>query len=168
MRRFFHDSVLANRSIHRKSTGQALPVRRFSLPTKRCPHAHMSPACFFRMEKRDRMRPAAARKKRKIRTSVRLRTLDSDDVAPQVGLEPTTLRLTAECSAIELLRNIALLSLRTELLYSARGALSTPVFRFFEKICACLFPPVNGNCAGAVLSLRRIWYTVYIKRRFSH
>ena len=27
--------------------------------------------------------------------------------APQVGLEPTTLRLTAECSAIELLRNIA-------------------------------------------------------------
>ena len=30
----------------------------------------------------------------------------SDQVAPQVGLEPTTLRLTAECSAIELLRNI--------------------------------------------------------------
>ena len=27
-------------------------------------------------------------------------------VAPQVGLEPTTLRLTAGCSAIELLRNI--------------------------------------------------------------
>ena len=27
-------------------------------------------------------------------------------MAPQVGLEPTTLRLTAECSAIELLRNI--------------------------------------------------------------
>ena len=27
-------------------------------------------------------------------------------LAPQVGLEPTTLRLTAECSAIELLRNI--------------------------------------------------------------
>ena len=25
--------------------------------------------------------------------------------APQVGLEPTTTRLTAECSAIELLRN---------------------------------------------------------------
>ena len=30
----------------------------------------------------------------------------SDYVAPQVGLEPTTPRLTAECSAIELLRNI--------------------------------------------------------------
>ena len=29
----------------------------------------------------------------------------SVDLAPQVGLEPTTLRLTAECSAIELLRN---------------------------------------------------------------
>src|SRR3954466_16279305 len=30
----------------------------------------------------------------------------SSNLAPQVGLEPTTLRLTAECSAIELLRNI--------------------------------------------------------------
>jgi hypothetical protein len=28
-----------------------------------------------------------------------------DLLAPEVGLEPTTLRLTAECSAIELLRN---------------------------------------------------------------
>ena len=27
-------------------------------------------------------------------------------MAPQVGLEPTTLRLTAECSAIELLRSM--------------------------------------------------------------
>jgi hypothetical protein len=27
-------------------------------------------------------------------------------MAPQVGLEPTTLRLTAGCSAIELLRSI--------------------------------------------------------------
>ena len=27
-------------------------------------------------------------------------------MAPQVGLEPTTLRLTAECSTAELLRNI--------------------------------------------------------------
>lgn len=27
-------------------------------------------------------------------------------LAPEVGLEPTTLRLTAECSAIELLRNV--------------------------------------------------------------
>ena len=29
----------------------------------------------------------------------------SEILAPQVGLEPTTLRLTAECSAIELLRS---------------------------------------------------------------
>src|ERR1700752_90183 len=28
------------------------------------------------------------------------------ELAPQVGLEPTTLRLTAECSAIELLRSV--------------------------------------------------------------
>ena len=27
-------------------------------------------------------------------------------MAPQVGLEPTTLRLTAECSTIELLRSV--------------------------------------------------------------
>ena len=31
-------------------------------------------------------------------------------MAPQVGLEPTTLRLTAECSAIELLRNMVALA----------------------------------------------------------
>jgi hypothetical protein len=29
-----------------------------------------------------------------------------DYMAPEVGLEPTTLRLTAECSAIELLRSV--------------------------------------------------------------
>ncbi len=29
-------------------------------------------------------------------------------MAPEVGLEPTTLRLTAECSAIELLRNVSM------------------------------------------------------------
>ena len=34
------------------------------------------------------------------------RSLLSGLDAPQVGLEPTTLRLTAECSAIELLRNM--------------------------------------------------------------
>ena len=33
---------------------------------------------------------------------------DRKSLAPQVGLEPTTLRLTAECSAIELLRNIGM------------------------------------------------------------
>src|ERR1035437_1920907 len=33
-------------------------------------------------------------------------------LAPQVGLEPTTLRLTAECSTIELLRSSGVLSLK--------------------------------------------------------
>ena len=33
-------------------------------------------------------------------------SFDQASLAPQVGLEPTTLRLTAECSAIELLRNM--------------------------------------------------------------
>jgi hypothetical protein len=31
--------------------------------------------------------------------------LEGKELAPQVGLEPTTLRLTAECSTIELLRS---------------------------------------------------------------
>ena len=46
-------------------------------------------------------------RKEKIRTHSDLE-MSSDELflAPQVGLEPTTLRLTAECSAIELLRNI--------------------------------------------------------------
>ena len=35
-------------------------------------------------------------------------TLSEAFCAPQVGLEPRTLRLTAECSAIELLRNIGI------------------------------------------------------------
>ena len=33
------------------------------------------------------------------------KSLEEKDLAPQVGLEPTTLRLTAECSTIELLRS---------------------------------------------------------------
>ncbi len=36
-----------------------------------------------------------------------MQTNDAEEMAPQVGLEPTTLRLTAECSAIELLRSVA-------------------------------------------------------------
>ena len=32
-------------------------------------------------------------------------------MAPQVGLEPTTLRLTAGCSAIELLRSVGALAM---------------------------------------------------------
>ncbi len=40
----------------------------------------------------------------KASSNARLKLLKK--LAPQVGLEPTTLRLTAECSAIELLRNV--------------------------------------------------------------
>ena len=51
-------------------------------------------------------------------------------MAPQVGLEPTTTRLTAECSAIELLRNNDsenLLTLRNHLLESGDVLLSRAV-----------------------------------------
>ena len=42
-------------------------------------------------------------------------------MAPQVGLEPTTLRLTAGCSAIELLRSVGALAttLRTHIIVMA-------------------------------------------------
>ena len=41
----------------------------------------------------------------KLKTAETLGGFSGFCMAPQVGLEPTTLRLTAECSAIELLRN---------------------------------------------------------------
>ena len=54
-----------------------------------------------------------------------------DWMAPQVGLEPTTTRLTAECSAIELLRNNdsekSFLILRNHLLESGGVLLSRAV-----------------------------------------
>ena len=43
-------------------------------------------------------------------------------LAPEVGLEPTTLRLTAECSAIELLRSV--LGHETELLAFAKTVIT--------------------------------------------
>ena len=39
------------------------------------------------------------------REQISFNSLERNDLAPQVGLEPTTLRLTAGCSAIELLRS---------------------------------------------------------------
>ena len=42
-------------------------------------------------------------------------------LAPQVGFEPTTLRLTAECSTVELLRSMSLPSLRVRAFYLARS-----------------------------------------------
>src|SRR5208337_4527784 len=41
---------------------------------------------------------------------------DTERMAPQVGLEPTTLRLTAGCSAIELLRSVVRHARRARLL----------------------------------------------------
>ena len=58
-------------------------------------------------------------------------------MAPQVGLEPTTLRLTAECSAIELLRSVegrvdadASPALSLFILASARSCSKLPGFNF--------------------------------------
>ena len=49
-----------------------------------------------------RLRQARAERWRQQRGS---RGSERNSLAPQVGLEPTTLRLTAECSTIELLRS---------------------------------------------------------------
>ena len=50
----------------------------------------------------------------------------TDLIAPQVGLEPTTTRLTAECSAIELLRNIGKRSISTPLSFGIRRRPTLP------------------------------------------
>ena len=60
-------------------------------------------------------------------------------LAPQVGLEPTTLRLTAGCSAIELLRNIVCVAgtpapRRAHSLVGARRP--TPLARGRARFCA--------------------------------
>ena len=55
---------------------------------------------------------------------IRVRWLQAR-LAPQAGLEPATLRLTAECSAIELLRNIT-----ARLLYCSDAWLSSKNPRF--------------------------------------
>ena len=61
-------------------------------------------------------------------------------LAPQVGLEPTTLRLTAECSAIELLRNVCFRSLKNVIIIPPRLALVNPFFAFFSTfLLFCFF-----------------------------
>ena len=67
-------------------------------------------------------------RKEKIRTHSDLE-MSSDELflAPQVGLEPTTLRLTAECSAIELLRIIGADDLSSAPLESGDDLLSRAV-----------------------------------------
>ena len=77
---------------------------RFSIFGKSSPHsAHRS------LEPKTRLTPCGSRPtlqifvKTKARTSLALILTKN---TPQVGLEPTTYRLTAGCSTIELLRNI--------------------------------------------------------------
>jgi hypothetical protein len=66
-------------------------------------------------------------------------------LAPEVGLEPTTLRLTAECSAIELLRNIL----------EAVGTLHTPLLSYNKGFA---FRQVSVNRKG--LSLQHVHFTL--------
>ena len=81
-------------------------------------------------------------------------------LAPQVGLEPTTLRLTAECSAIELLRSVTLRSSfinLAERFKSVKNCFSRrnpcPSYAYpllFANNCRQF--PIGGNCR-----LRRSW-----------
>src|ERR1700721_872169 len=81
-------------------------------------------------------------------------------LAPQVGLEPTTLRLTAECSAIELLRSVTLRSSfinLAERFKSVKNCFSRrnpcPPYAYpllFANNCRQF--PIGGNCR-----LRRSW-----------
>ena len=78
-------------------------------------------------------------------------------MAPQVGLEPTTLRLTAECSAIELLRNMGsggdLLSRTvTSQVPSALKGL-TSVFGMGTGVTPSLSPPEMVNLFRQVRSV---------------
>ena len=69
----------------------------------------------------------------------RLRKISQNRKTPRVGLEPTTTRLTAECSTIELSRIIFLKAdtfktvyrLQISLYYNILPLLSQPAFRFF-------------------------------------
>ena len=75
-------------------------------------------------------------------------------LAPQVGLEPTTLRLTAECSAIELLRNMEsgsdLLSraVSSQVPSALKGL--TSVFGMGTGVTPSLSPPERVNEFDAV------------------
>src|ERR1700752_2630084 len=65
----------------------------------------------------------------------RLAPVTFSSLAPQVGLEPTTLRLTAECSAIELLRKSTTLRIstrKTRAGFIANGQMSVNRRRLFD------------------------------------
>lgn len=69
-------------------------------------------------------------------------------MAPRVGFEPTTLRLTAGCSAAELSRNIF-------------GKFKLTNFRFVSSAsawpCRCLFGGNLYGCSAAELSRNIMW-----------
>ena len=80
--------------------------------------------------------------------------------APQVGLEPTTLRLTAECSAIELLRNINCLGRLPSVFtrHRASGSISKGLrFRVSFSLYASRFPliQIEGIIAYPLFGSRR-------------
>ena len=74
------------------------------------------------------------------------KSLRGKELAPQVGLEPTTLRLTAECSTIELLRSKAD---GTILITAERAAGCQPGWRRDPSVpCATLAPMEGGRNAN--------------------
>ena len=79
-------------------------------------------------------------------------------MAPQVGLEPTTLRLTAECSAIELLRNI-LLSLENGIIIPLSSPIVNPEKTLFEKKLLKLIGS-GAKVLLSVLLIAKVWYTI--------
>ena len=80
-------------------------------------------------------------------------------MAPQVGLEPTTLRLTAECSAIELLRKIFALVENGIIIPRSTGFVNTLKASFLKKLIK--FIGSGTNAFSPVLLLTKIWYTAY-------
>jgi hypothetical protein len=76
------------------------------------------------------------------------RELANKRMAPQVGLEPTTLRLTAGCSAIELLRSGSTLTCALEL--------STKSYQRLRPMGNSLVSTLGllGSCDGVSVKLR--------------
>jgi hypothetical protein len=71
---------------------------------------------------------------------------ETKKLAPQVGLEPTTLRLTAGCSAIELLRSVI-----------GRERVSRPsVFKNYHSIPAPLLKTLTTMRSGSIEPENRV------------
>ena len=90
-------------------------------------------------------------------------------MAPRVGLEPTTLRLTAECSAIELPRNISIILLYSEI--KIMQILFIKIFKFINpqqmyafspalKFPSPLFP--SHTCSLSMFFLSKILFYFFL------